>query len=337
LVQELSGPTFTRGDSFYSLREISGRYGVSTITSRRVLDELSARNLIVKIQGKGSFVTQTRVRQQIRFILPVSTTFSSMRHDSLVAFELFQGFTAALTRANCSMTAVSPELLVRHRLEPGSLLLTTYEVHRDALGRDDLARFGRDGHRVVCCHAVKPVPGVPTVGSDYEAGSAMAVTHLAARGHRRIGLLTAPVNTDWCRPRFAGYYAAVEAGGLDLDLGLIREIDVGDPDDVYSTVRALLAAPDPPTAVLAVDRQSGLAALACCRAQGLRVPDDVALVCFDNTYATVVADPPLTVIDLRWQDQGARAVELLLDLAEGNVSEPRHEALEPKLVVRDST
>jgi LacI family transcriptional regulator len=186
--------------------------------------------------------------------------------------------------------------------------------------------------------AVDPHAGpsnLPSVHSDNLAGAITATAHLIELGHRRIGFLAGRPDLESARKREQGYRDALAAAGIPLDPELIR---VGDYDLEMSEVpaRQLLSLFDRPTAIFAANDLSAIQTMHVARSLGLSIPGDVSVIGFDNIPESALTAPPLTTIDQSIQEMGRRAVELLIDLIEGNAEPPGQVTLPTRLVVRQS-
>lgn len=186
--------------------------------------------------------------------------------------------------------------------------------------------------------AVDPHTGpavLPSVHADNLAGAKTATEYLIGLGHRRIGFLAGRSDLQSARQREQGYRDALASAGLDVDPELIRageyELDVS-----TDAARRLLTLDDPPSAVFAANDLSAIQTMHVASAMGLRVPDDVSVIGFDNIPESALADPPLTTIDQAIQRMGRQAVELLVDLIEGRTDRPHQITLPTRLVVRQS-
>lgn len=158
--------------------------------------------------------------------------------------------------------------------------------------------------------------GLPTVDSDNFAGAVMATQYLLALGHRRIGLVGGRPDLESARLREAGFRSAMADAGLDVDESLVV---VGGyrPETADQPARELLTRPDRPTAVFAANDLSAIRTIEVAREMGLRVPDDLSVVGFDNVPESALCDPPLTTINQPLRDIGAQALRLLVDLLQG--------------------
>jgi LacI family transcriptional regulator, galactose operon repressor len=187
--------------------------------------------------------------------------------------------------------------------------------------------------------AVDPHAGpsrLPSVHSDNLAGGISATEHLIGLGHRRIGFLAGRPDLESARQRERGYREALAAAGIPPDPELIR---VGDYDLEISEVpaRQLLTLDDRPTAIFAANDLSAIQTMHVARTLGLTIPGDVSVVGFDNIPESAFTGTPLTTIDQSIQEMGRQAVELLIDLIEGNTERPQQVTLPTRLVVRQSS
>jgi LacI family transcriptional regulator len=178
--------------------------------------------------------------------------------------------------------------------------------------------------------------GAPTIGTTNWAGGLSATEHLISLGHRRIGFVAGPRRLLCSRARLDGYRAGLEAAGIAPSVTLIRQGDFYH-ESGFDEGNALLAMRDRPTAIFAASDQMAFGVYEAARQRGLRVPDDVSVVGFDDLPQARWASPPLTTVRQPLSQMGVLAARTILRLARGEeVESPRLE-LATELVVRDST
>jgi LacI family transcriptional regulator len=177
--------------------------------------------------------------------------------------------------------------------------------------------------------------GHPTVDSDSAGGARVATQHLIDLGHRRIAHIRGRGGLASAQLREAGYRESLEAAGIPFDPELVRD---GEYQAALTTqgARELLTLPDRPTAVFAANDKSALGVMAVARELGLRVPEDVSIIGFDDIPEAASATPPLTTMAQPLHDLGARALTMLIDLLHGD-EVPGHVELPAEIVVRAST
>lgn len=178
------------------------------------------------------------------------------------------------------------------------------------------------------------VPGsAPSVTADDEAAAATAARVLIAAGHRRLGVVAGPAAVDTARRRLSGFREAVDAAGLDAPRVAREDFR---PEGGYRAMRRLLAATNPPTAVFVSSFAAAMGALKAVHDMGLRVPEDVSLVSFDESGQAEFTIPALTTIRMPLQEMGAEAVDLLVTVVRGG--DPAQVVLPiPQLVVERDT
>ncbi|AOL95259.1 LacI family DNA-binding transcriptional regulator [Porphyrobacter sp. LM 6] len=158
-----------------------------------------------------------------------------------------------------------------------------------------------------------PGPGIPLTMGD-EGAAHLATNHLIALGHRRIGMIAGPDQYSLSGWRIEGWKRAMAEHGLPTE-GLLENGDFG-YDSGAKAARALLDLHPKCTAIIASSDQMTLAALEVARERGLRVPEDLSLISFDNTPIVRFSQPPLTAIDQPIAETVSRAVEHLIARAE---------------------
>jgi LacI family transcriptional regulator len=178
--------------------------------------------------------------------------------------------------------------------------------------------------------------GIPVVCAAHSSGATQATRHLLALGHRRIGVIGGPQGWLATDERLRGHHAALAGTGVLPDPALVRyanfRIDGG-----YEAAADLLSLPDPPTAMFTFNDSMAIGAMRAAAERGLRVPDDVSVVGFDDTIEASIAVPSLTTIRQPLAELGRTAVSLLLRQIENRRLEPLRVELATRLVPRDST
>ncbi len=202
---------------------------------------------------------------------------------------------------------------------------------------DSVIFLGERGVSCVVLDRRTPGAAVDIVHCDSEQGAYDLVQHLLGLGHRRIAVLTGPEAVSTAADRAAGYRRALAGAGLASDPALVRYGSFTQ-DSGACMARAVLALPEPPTALFAANNFIALGALGALRQAGLRVPGDISLVVFDDLPAALVIDPFLTAASQPAYEMGRRATRLLLDrLAKRGPAAPCDITLPTELIVRASS
>jgi DNA-binding LacI/PurR family transcriptional regulator len=195
----------------------------------------------------------------------------------------------------------------------------------DALERDELPAVLVDvGH-----------PRLPRVVIDNVHGGTLAAEHLLARGHRRLGFVgdhrTNAYGFTSSEDRRRGFRAALGAAGVEP----LERLGPHGRDDAGALAEELLRLPDPPSAIFAASDLQAIGVLKAAERIGARVPEDVAVIGFDDVDLAEIVG--LTTIRQPLRDSGALAADLLLAAIENGVNEPVEECLQLCVIPRRST
>jgi len=186
----------------------------------------------------------------------------------------------------------------------------------------------------VSCSEFLPGAGVPYVSIDHGQAAIDAVQYLINKGHRRIALIAADESYRWARLRREGYEKALKRAKLPVDPALIRTASSTDYEAGSQAASGLLALYDPPTAIFAVSDTLAIGTVKALRRGGRRVPEEVAVVGFDDLPLSAVFEPALTTISQPMRELGAAAAQMLLQRLAGE--RPASRTLQHTIVLRDS-
>jgi LacI family transcriptional regulator len=177
---------------------------------------------------------------------------------------------------------------------------------------------------------------IPTIDADNLRGAHLATEHLIDLGHKRIAMLTGRQDLQSSVLRERGYRQAMRKAELDIDEQLVQPGEYH-LDPSRDSARTMLSLPEPPTAIFAANDTSALATVAVAAELGLRIPQDLSVVGFDNIPESALSVPPLTTVEQPIRLMGQQAVEMLIELIRGRTVERTHLTLDTRLVVRAST
>jgi LacI family transcriptional regulator len=178
--------------------------------------------------------------------------------------------------------------------------------------------------------------GIPAVSAAHASGALAATEHLLSLGHRRIAAITGP--TEWMASseRLNGYHAALAAAGVLPDPALVAASNFRLENGRRAAGR-LLDLDDPPTAIFGFNDNIAIGALQAARERGLRVPEDVSVVGFDDLDQAAIVTPALTTVRQPLAEMGRMAVSVLARVLDHQPLEALHIELKTRLVVRDSS
>ena len=313
---------------------LNGRGGVSAATRQRVHDVMTE----IRYRPSTAHGTGTSVDE-------LTVLFDAF--ESPYAVQVLGGIVAAGLELGVDVVATT--LSGRHEHEPLSaawlhsiaakghrgVIVVTTEVAAEAI-----EAAAAEGIGLV---TVDPVTardgdddGLVTVSATNWTGGFQATRHLLDLGHRRIGFAGGPPESTPARHRLHGHRGALTAADLTVDPELIEQFGFTHADGRRMTERLLDLDP-PPTAIVAGCDTSALGVLAAARDRHLRVPEDLSVIGFDDTFLAESAAPPLTTVRQPLREMGRLAVRTVLALARGERPDTHHFELATSLIVREST
>jgi LacI family transcriptional regulator len=196
-----------------------------------------------------------------------------------------------------------------------------------------LQAFSREVPMVVIGRRLQG-PQLFSFGFDNRAGARLAVQHLIDQGHRRIAFMAGDMAHHDATERLEGYRDALERAGIAPNPQLIVQGDFTEPGGMQATAR-LLQREASFSALFASNDQMAIGAILSLHRAGLRVPDDVSVIGFDDVQAARYMLPPISTVHMSIFDIGRLAAEAMLSLLQGAM--PAVAAPAPALVVREST
>ncbi|HWD42727.1 MAG TPA: LacI family DNA-binding transcriptional regulator [Actinomycetota bacterium] len=331
-----------------TLEQVAALAGVSRATVSRVVNGSPKVSPLVRAQveravAKLGYVPNRAARSLVTRRADSVALVASEPHARFFSEPFFAGMVRGVSAA-LAETGVQLLLLI-------------------AQGRSDRQRLQRyvvgghvDGVLLASLHGDDPLPGaleragVPAVlvgrpadlvpasyvDADNRGGAGKAVEHLVRRGRRRIATITGPLDMEVGLDRLEGYRDGLAAAGLAAGQALVETGDFTEEGGAAAMAR-LLARPGPPVdAVFAASDLMAAGALRALRAAGRRVPEDVAVVGFEDSAVARYAQPPLTTVRQPIEEMGRQATRMLLAKIAGETG-GMHLILDVDLVVRASS
>jgi LacI family transcriptional regulator len=179
-------------------------------------------------------------------------------------------------------------------------------------------------------------PDISLLQVDYHHGIRQAVQHLAVLGHRDIAFVTGPLRLHSAQSRLTAFHRAVQECGIVVDPKRIVEGD-HTMEGGIAAAEKLLDGGDLPTAVICSNDMTAIGVLHKAYRAGLRVPNDLSIIGFDNIHMTQMTIPPLTTIQMSCYELARAAVMALKAHVEGTPAPKREYPIQTQLVVREST
>jgi LacI family transcriptional regulator len=175
-----------------------------------------------------------------------------------------------------------------------------------------------------------------TVTTENYQGGLLATQHLLSLGHQIIGCITGPSNITPSAERVTGYRAALQQAGIEVVESLLARGDFHAPSG-YSAAMLLLQQTPRPTAIFVCNDMMAIGALRAAAQLGLRAPEDIAIVGFDDIQLASYTTPSLTTVVQPKQEIGQLAVKLLFERMSDPSLPPRHTILSTQLIIRESS
>ncbi len=331
--------------STLTLEDIAKRAGVSRSTVSRVVNNhpnISAKvrkRVLQIIQETGyrpNAAARALVSQRsltIGLVLPhtVSSLFADPYYPLLI-----KGISKA-----CNQQEYMLAFFLASSKEDEKLIFT--RIQDRGLLDGVLVQSGHHGNLQIIDQLVESKTPMVVIGRPFEPekvsyvdvdnvnAAYKAVLHLLRLGYKRVATITGPLQSTAGMDRLEGYRKALAAFNLPVDPNLIVEGDFTEQGG-YAGMRTLLA--HKPDAVFAASDVTAIGAIRVIQDKGLRVPEDIAVIGFDDIPIPMFSPIQLTTVRQPVEELGVAAVELLLDLIENGVTPPRNKVMDSELVVR---
>jgi GntR family transcriptional regulator of arabinose operon len=342
LLMEIQSGKFSPGQRLPTELELTRHYGLSRESVRKALSKLQADGLVVKRQGSGTYVAREFNRSS--FLEKVVCIYNFPMVGTLnPAFgaELYEGLVQEAAKRKIGLTL--EQATEGNQLASLSEKLIGTIVF--AAGNEKPSAFfpGLPSNLpLIVMNRPSPEDQIPSIEFDHEYSAFQAVSFLLRFGHRRIAFIRPPgVANPTCQDRFVGYQRAFTAAGLEADPSLTPvEPPFGVPE--YSRwpdiLRTLVRGTPRPTALLMLKRERALHILDVLAHEGIRVPEDLSLILFDEDPEMTHCKPAISSVRLPLQEMGRTAVRMIVEMSKGNelTEESMHVKLQPELMIRES-
>ncbi len=176
-------------------------------------------------------------------------------------------------------------------------------------------------------------PG-PSIEFDLRRSQHLATTHLVEHGHQRIGYITPPVGLPNVAPKLIGHNQALQTGGIEPNKQLTVETQDFEVSSGRQAAEALISLQKPPTAIAASSDALAVGTYQAARDNGIRIPNDLAVIGNDNTDISALIDPALSTVSLPTEQAGRLAVQAIDQIRHGDP--PAQVILDVELVIRGS-
>jgi LacI family transcriptional regulator len=327
-----------------TLAEVAGAAGVSVPTVSKVLNDRAdvspeTRRRVQKYlrdseyRPTGSGLTRPHeLSRSIEVVVPeLQSPYIIAVLEGITSSAPLEGFEVVIGRIlDSGSQVVNPEALLRSE-HAGAIFITADASSASLKALDDA------GFPVVVVDPLRVNDSKCTsIGATNFTGGVMAAEYLLSLGHRRIGHAGGPPSVDCSHARLAGYSSALRKAGIELDESLVTHCAFS-----YAAGRLiagnLLDPPGRPTAIFAASDEVALGVMEEARKRSIRIPEDLSVVGFDDTFLASRSSPPLTTVAQPLLEMGRVATRSLAQMISNDVVGTRHIELATRLVVRDST
>ncbi|MBY5980013.1 LacI family DNA-binding transcriptional regulator [Ferrimonas balearica] len=327
-----------------TIKDVARLAGVSTTTVSHVLNETrfvseDAKARVMQAVAALNYVPNTVARSlkggSSRVLgMLVTDTNNPFYADLIqwvdrVAYRHGYNLMLCNTQGNADRARDYLAMLAQRRVD--GMLLMSSDTQQETMA--DLSE--RLAMPAVVMDSAPAEAGYDRILDDSEMGGELAVTHLIEQGHQRIGLLAGPLSKRNSQSRLSGYRHALTKAGLAADDNWVCSDELSF-EGGYRAMHALLARKQQLTAVFASNDLMAMGAMRALMEAGLRVPEDVSVVGYDDIPAARYCNPPLTTVRQPMEALAEQALSMLLDRIREPSLPGRQVVLPPALVGRDS-
>lgn len=301
---------------------------VNEETRQKVLDVINEVNYKPHIIARQF---RTRATKIILVVVPdITSPFFSEVLRGIEHVAVQKGYQVILGDTENNIEREHSYIDLLHQKQADGMVLLTARLDKQKL-EDISKKFPV----VLACEYVDDL-NIPTVSIDNISSARKATEHLIKLGHTKIAHITGPMDVILSRDRLRGYRQALMSYDLDVDQAYIQEGNLSFESGYNQTLK-LLALETPPTGIFVFNDEMSFGVIKAVEDSGLKVPDDVAVVGFDNIKIASIIEPTLTTVDQPKYEIGKKAMDLLLKIIEGEVLQNKMKfVLKDNIIIRQS-
>ncbi len=326
------------------MKDLAEMAGVAESTVSRAINDKSGvgeetRRKILKLAKKYNFrpnqVARNLAKQEtkmIGLILPdISSLFYSEVARAIQDVALENGYQVLFCNTDSSQKQEQNyvEWLKSNQIA-GAIFLG------EKLVNNQIIKLGLGKYPIVLANRLVEEVMLPSVIIDNTQGAYKGVTHLLEQNYRRIALITGPEGNWQAQNRLQGYQQALKDGGVEFDSDLILRKSLTRKSG-YQGFLELVELEAPPEAIFAANDLLAVGAVEAVKMGGYLIPQDIAVLGFEDTIVTSIIDPPLTTVAQPMYQLGERAAEKLFSLITEEPAGEEIEVLDCELIIREST
>jgi DNA-binding LacI/PurR family transcriptional regulator/DNA-binding transcriptional regulator YhcF (GntR family) len=338
LADAIQRGSFPSSSKLPSTTKLAKQLNVSLITAHKAIQCLVDEGWLVRERGRGTFVrpdfeSSVAAKPKFRAALIVDPENPMIDYYNGVLM-------TSIRRANQKSDIVG-ELIIQPRHKPEELSCLDVDGYIFCQPCQEYLA----GLENIASKKAMVVLGSSANGSSFYCidtdnfdGARQATQHLTELGHKRIAIINGPIEASNFAQRHEGYIAHMEANGLPVENEWVFNCrsSILSESELHSLAE-LLRSENKPTAIIAFNYYICLSVMALIRVVGLKIPEDISLVGFDDPKSAALLDPPLTTVKQPLEEMGMLAYQRMVQLINGQNSNPTTELLPTSLVIRQST
>ncbi len=325
-----------------TIQEVAKMAGVSVATVSRVLNHSEAvssttrdkvQAVINQLNYQPNLLGRNLRRSETRMILVLLQNMSNSFYSKVVKgmedVAHNNGYNVLICNTNTDTELENVYLdFLKNKLVDGVIFTSP------AMDKDDFNQLAKC-YPVVLCNENKPGIEAPVITIDNEAAGYEAANHLIRLGHEKIGMISVNAVCS-SNARIQGYKRAIIEAGLEVNDGYIVNQTFSYKGGIRG-IKQLFDLREPPTAVFCISDIIAVGAIKELKRKGLNVPQDVAVIGFDNNSIAPMYEPSITTIAQPRYDIGRKAMEIMLQRIQGVGDKNSITTMEHELIIRDST
>ncbi len=326
-----------------NIKDVAEKADVSTATVSRVLNnphtvknetKKRVQKAIQEIDYQPNMLGRNLRRSSTRMVMilleNVSNPFYSRVIRGIEQIALENDYYIVICNNNSDPAQENTYLnLLRSKVLDGVIMM------KPELSKKKLQELGSRFAVVQCCEYIDDLD-IPFVSINNKKAAYSAVKHLLDQGHQNIGFISGGQNVPSAQQRKKGYKYALQESGITIKQKYIKNGTYGYKGGMEKT-RELLSLKEKPTAIFAISDITAIGAIKTIREYNLKIPDEIAVVGFDNTSISRMYNPELTTIAQPRKEMGQKAMQLLIDIIQHNEIKNKNIFLDHKLIIRESS
>ncbi|MCK9478549.1 MAG: LacI family transcriptional regulator [Firmicutes bacterium] len=333
---------FFLGVSGITIQDVAKLAGVSAATVSRVLNNDKkvrpetadhVMNTIKQLGYKPNHLGRNLRKKQTKTVLVMASTVSNTLTSKVIRgieeTGIKLGYTVLIGTTNDDENREKAHIdLLLHKFVDGMIIMNTL------ISKDEMAELGRHHNIIQCCEYI-PNTGVGFVSINNRRAAYEAVKHLIELGRRKIAYIGVKNHLYSSNQRYLGYKDALKEFGLPLNLNLIADGNYGFRSAIGITNKFILKE-NRPDALFAISDRMAAGAIRAMKEAEIKIPEDIAVVGFDNTDISYVSEPRITTVSQSPIQMGEKAMQLLDKKLNGE-QEQKNIIIKHEIILREST